>query len=111
MVSVPLFFSHFSTGIRFAVRRYHGFGYAIYHPVDGVKSGLDCNPLLYHDYKPVSEFRGHRTKVLLRKNMTPSFEDIEHKETYVPYPDKEEGIQNAEEFYRAYIMSYFKPRS
>jgi hypothetical protein len=57
---------------------------AIDPPVDGVESLCDCSPLLYHDYPPISEFRGPGTKVLSRKNMTPSLEDSEHKKTCVP---------------------------
>ena len=48
------------------------------------KAAVAITPLLYHDYRPVFKFRGHGTKVLSRKNITPSFEDSEHKEIYVP---------------------------
>jgi hypothetical protein len=60
------------------------FGYAVDRPVESVKSCCRYYPLLYHDYRSVSEFRGHGTKVLSRKNLTPSFEHLEHKETCVP---------------------------
>ena len=80
---MPLFFSRFSTRIRCAVRKYCGSGHAIHRPVDGVESRFSCSPLLYHDYLPVFEFRGHSTKVLSRKNIAPSFEDTEHNKTYM----------------------------
>jgi hypothetical protein len=84
MVSVSLFFSYFSVRIRFVVLKYRSCCHAVDPPVDGVKSLWGCSPLLYHDYRPVFEFRGHGTKVLSRKNTAPSFEDSEYKETYVP---------------------------
>ena len=46
MVSMPLFFSCFSTRIRFAVRKYSGCDYAVDRPVDGVESRFRCSPLL-----------------------------------------------------------------
>ena len=63
------------------MRKYYSLGYAIDRHVDGVESRFGCSPLLYYDYRPVPEFRGYGTKLLLRKNMTLSFEDTEQKET------------------------------
>jgi hypothetical protein len=40
--------------------------------------------LLYYDYRPVSKFRDHGTKVLLGNNIALIFEDPKHKETYMP---------------------------
>ena len=54
------------------------FDYAVDYPVESVKSCYGYYPLLYYDY------RGHGTKVLLKKYMTLSFEDLEYKETYMP---------------------------
>jgi hypothetical protein len=48
--------------------------------INSVESCFSCSPLPYYNYQPVSKFQGYSTKVLLRENMTPSFEDIEHKE-------------------------------
>jgi hypothetical protein len=79
---MPLFFSHFPTTIRLAVRKYYSCGHAVDHPVDGVESHFGCSPLPNHDYRPISKFRGYSTRVLARENMTLSFEDIELKETY-----------------------------
>ncbi len=102
IVSVPLFFSRFSTWIRFAVRKYRGCGHAVDRPVDGVESRFGCSPLLYHDYRPVSSFRGHDTKVLSEKNISPSFEDTEHKETCVPsLSGQRGGTKNVKRIYRA----------
>jgi hypothetical protein len=84
MVSGSLFFSCFSTRIRFAVRKYHGCGHAVDRPVDSVDRRFSCSPLLYHGYWPVSEFRYRGTKLLSGKNMAPRFEDTEHKETCMP---------------------------
>jgi hypothetical protein len=84
MVSVPLFFSYLSIMIRFVARKYYGCGHTIDYPVDGVESRFGCSPLLYYGYWSVFEFRSHDTKILSRKNMALSFEDLEHKETYVP---------------------------
>jgi hypothetical protein len=50
MVNVLLFFSRFSTMIRFAVRKYRGSSHAIDRPVDGVESRFGYSPLLYYDY-------------------------------------------------------------
>jgi hypothetical protein len=66
------------------MRKYHGCGYAVDCPVDGVESRFSYFPLLYHDYRPVYEFRGHGTKALSRDNIALSFEDIKHKETCMP---------------------------
>jgi hypothetical protein len=84
MVSVLLFFSHFSTRIRFAVRKYCSLGNTVDRPIDGVESRFSYSPLLYHEYRPVSKFRANSMKVLSRKNIFPSFEDIEYKETCIP---------------------------
>jgi hypothetical protein len=81
---MPLFFSYLSTRIRFTVRKYRGYNHTIDHPVDGVKSRFGYSLLLYYKYRTASEFRGYGTKVLLRKNIIPSFKDIEYKETFVP---------------------------
>jgi hypothetical protein len=78
------------------VRKYYGFGHAIDRPVDGVESRFSCPPLLYHEYRPIFEFRANGTKVLSRKNMVPSFEDAEHKETCMPsLSGQRGGTQNA----------------
>jgi hypothetical protein len=98
MVSVLLFFSYFSIRIQFVVRKYRSRGHAVDPPVDGVKSLWECSPLLYHDYQPVFEFRAHGTKVLLRKNMTPSFEDSEHKETSLPSLFRQRGRKTPSDF-------------
>ena len=66
------------------MRKYHGCSYAIDRPIDSVKSRFSCFLLLCHDYWPVSEFRGHGTKILSRNNLTLSFEDTKHKETCIP---------------------------
>jgi hypothetical protein len=41
-------------------------------------------PLLYYNHWPVSKFRDPSIKLLSRKNIVLSFEEIEYKETYVP---------------------------
>ena len=75
--------------------------------VDGVESRFDCSPMLYHDHRPVSEFRRHGTKVGSRKNMTSSFEDTKHKRSCIPSLSEQRGdTQNAKQIYRAYIISY-----
>jgi len=66
------------------MRKYYGCGYVVDRPVDSVESCFSCIPLLYHDYRPISEFRGHGTKVLSRNNLALSFEDTKHKETCMP---------------------------
>jgi hypothetical protein len=91
MVSVPLFFSRFSTSILVALRKYRGLGHAVDGPVDGVESRFSCSPLLYHECRPVSKFRANSTKILLRKNIVPSFEDTEYKETYTPRLSRQRG--------------------
>jgi hypothetical protein len=58
--------------------------YIIDYPVSGVKSPFGYSPLLYYNHWPVSKFRDPRMKLLLANNIALSFEDIEHKETYVP---------------------------
>ena len=68
------------------------------------------SPLLYYDYWPVSEFRGHDMKVLSRKNKTPSFEVLEYKKTCVPSLCGQKGGHKTLRFYRAYIMSYYLTR-
>jgi len=84
------------------VRKYRGCGHIVDRPVDSVESRFGYPPLLYHDYRPVSEFRGHGTKALSRKNITPSFEDTEHKETCVPsLSGQRGGTKNAKRKYRA----------
>jgi len=94
-----LFFSRFSTRVRFAAKKYRGPDHAVDPPVDGVESRFSSSPLLYHNYRPVSEFRGHGTKVLLRKNIIPSFEDTGHKETVCRvYPEKGEAHKTPSEF-------------
>jgi hypothetical protein len=79
-----LFFSYFSTRARLAVREILQFGYAIDRPVQSVKSCYSYYPLLYYDYLPVSGIRGHGIELLISSNIAPRFEDIEHKETYLP---------------------------
>jgi len=79
-----LFFRYSFIRAWLTVRIILWFDNAIDHPVKSVKSCCSYYPLLYHDYRPVFKFRGHGTKVLSRKNITPSFEDSEHKEIYVP---------------------------
>ena len=69
LVSVQLFFSHFSIRIQFIVRKYYSCSYTIDRPIDRVESHFGCSPLLHCNYRPISEFRGHGTKVLLRRNM------------------------------------------
>ena len=81
MITVLLFFSSFSVRVRFAVRKYCSLDYAADRPVDSVESRFSCPSLLHHDDRPVSEFRGYRTKVLSRKNMIPSIQDMERKKT------------------------------
>jgi hypothetical protein len=39
-----LFFSYFSTRIRFLIRKYYGCGHVIKCPVNGIKSPLGCSP-------------------------------------------------------------------
>jgi hypothetical protein len=67
-LSVPLFFSYPSIRIRFAVRKYHSYDYAVNCPVDGVESRFSRSPPLYYEYRPVSKFREYNPKLLLRKN-------------------------------------------
>jgi len=97
MVSLLLFFSHFSIRIRSPTRKTPRSCYAVDRPVHGVKSRFSCSPLLYHDYRPVSRIRGHSTKVLSRKNITSNFKDLEHIETYMLglSGKRGEGTQNA----------------
>ena len=105
---MPLFLSHFPTRIRLAVRKYCSCGRAVDYPVDSIKSRFGCSPLLNHDYRPISKFRGYSTRVLARENMTPTFEDIELKETYVPsLSGQRRGTQNATRIYGAYIIFVF----
>ena len=112
-----LFFSYSSTRAWLAVRIILQFDYAIDHPVESVKSCCSYYPLLYHDYRPVSKFRGHGTKVLSRKNITPSFEDLEHKETYMPSlsgPNEEvhkmPSFLISEEGFMSYLILYSQLR-
>jgi hypothetical protein len=49
-------------------------------PSIALKAASAVSPLLYYNYRFVFEFWGYGMKVLLRKNITFSFEDIEHKE-------------------------------
>ena len=82
------------------MRNYRGCGHTVDRPVDGVESRFDCSPLLYHKYWPVSEFRGYGTKALTGKNITPNFEDTEHKETCVPsLSGQRGGTKNAKRIY------------
>ena len=74
------------------MRKYHGCSYAIDRPIDGVESYFSYFPLLYHDYRPVSEFRDHGIKVLSKNNISLSSEDTKHKETYMPsYEQRSQG--------------------
>jgi hypothetical protein len=84
MVSVLLFFSRFSTRIRFGVRKYRGLGHAVDRPVDGVKSRFSCFPPALARVSACLQFRANSTKFLSIKNLVPSFEDPEHKETCMP---------------------------
>jgi hypothetical protein len=84
IISLLLFFSYFSTRIRFLLRKYHSCGYVIKCPVNGVKSLFGCFPLLYHNYWPVSKFRDYSTKLLSRKNIAPKFKDREYKAIFMP---------------------------
>jgi hypothetical protein len=84
IISLLLFFSYFSTRIRFLLRKYPGCGYVIKCPVNGVKRLFGCFPLLYHNYWPVSKFRDYSTKLLSRKNIAPKFKDTECKTTFIP---------------------------
>ena len=54
-------------------------------------------PLLSYDYRPLPRIRGYRIELLLSSNIALRFEDIEHKETYVPSlsGQKGGGTQNA----------------
>jgi hypothetical protein len=81
IISLLLFFSYFSTRIRVIMRKYHGCGYTVDRPIDGVKSRFGGSPLLYYNYQPLSKFRGHGMKVESRKNISLRFEDTKHKET------------------------------
>ncbi len=86
------------------MRKYRGYGYAVDRPVDGVESRFGCFPLLYYDYRPISSFRGYDTKVLLEKNISPSFKDTEYKETCVPsLSGQRGGTNNVRRIYRALI--------
>lgn len=60
-----------------------------YHHVDGVEIRFGYSPLLNYEYRPISKFRAHSTKVLARKNITPSFEDVDllHADI-IPYSDE-----------------------
>ena len=88
------FFSYFSVRIRFVVKKYCSCGHAVDSPVDGVQSLSGCFPLLYHDCRPISEFRGHGTKELLRENMTPSLKtQSTRKPVCRVYPDRWGGIK------------------
>jgi hypothetical protein len=71
--------------IQFLVRKYYGYGHVINCPVDGVKSPYGCSPLLYYNHWPVSKFRDHNTKLLLRKNIVPKFKETERKEIYTRF--------------------------
>jgi hypothetical protein len=61
--SIPLFFGYFFTIIRFVVRKYYDYSYAIDYPVNGVESPFGYSPLFYYNYWSVSGFRGHNIKV------------------------------------------------
>jgi hypothetical protein len=52
------------------------------------------------------EVGGLSKKVLSRKNMAPSFEVSEHKETCVPGLSGQKRGGKAKRFYRTYIRSY-----
>jgi hypothetical protein len=110
---MQLFVSYLSTRIRFVVRKYRSVGHAVDPSVDGVESRFSCSPLLYHEYRPVSKFRGNSTTVLSRKNMFPSFEDTEHKETCMPSLSGERGEvrKTPRRIYRAYIISIYSHAS
>ena len=74
------------------MRKYYGYSHIIDCPIDSVKSPFGCSPLLYHNHWPVSKFWDRSTKLLLRKNIALSFENIEHKEPLCRiYPDKVGG--------------------
>jgi hypothetical protein len=78
-----LLFGYFSISIQFMVRKYYSCSYIINCPVGGFKSPFGCSPLLYYNHWPISKFRDPSMKLLLRKNIALSFEDMEYKETYV----------------------------
>ena len=92
MISLLLFFSHFSIRIRSPTRNSPRSCYAVDRPVHGVESRFSCSSLLYHDYQPVSRIRGHSTKVLSRKNITPDFKNSEHIETCTPGLSGKRGV-------------------
>jgi len=48
------------------------------------KAAIAIIPLLYHDYRPVPETRGHSIEPLLSSNIAPRFKDTGHKETCLP---------------------------
>ena len=68
MISMQLFFSYFSIRIRFIARKYRGLSYTVDRLIYVVESRFSYSPLLYHEYRHVSEFRGYSTKLLSRKN-------------------------------------------
>jgi hypothetical protein len=84
----------------FTAKKIPWLGYAIDRPAHSIESRFSCFPLLYPNYRPVSEVQGFSMKVPLRKKMVPSFEGMEHmehRETYMPslYPDERGDAQNA----------------
>lgn len=91
IVSIPVFFSRFSSRARVAARKYRGCDHDIDRPVDGVKSPFGYSPLLYHDHPPVSDFRGHGTMMLSRKNTKRDFEDTEQEGVCVPSLSRQKG--------------------
>lgn len=66
---MPLSFSYFYIRIQFAVRKYRGCSYTVDRPVNGVKSHFGYWPLLYYKFGPISHFRGHGSKALLRESI------------------------------------------
>ena len=81
MANVPLFFSHFSTAFQSAAKLYRGLGYAADR---SVHCPLYLCPYALLRLSAYLRISGPWTKVPLRENMAPSFDDTEHKETRMP---------------------------
>jgi len=84
------------------VRKYHDCDHAVDCFIDDVESCFNCSFLLYHDYQSVSSFQDHDTKMLLKKNISSSFENTEHKKICVLSLFKQrEDIKNVKRIYHA----------
>jgi hypothetical protein len=59
--------------------------------VASVGSRFGFLPLLCHGHWPISNFWSYSTKLLLGENVPPKFEDIEHKEIYLPSLSGQKG--------------------